>query len=116
MKKSIKLLKKIERTFPGDSLINDKSSPLTLRDIGTDEETFNLLKILEKSGLIVGWAYRVEGLPKKEKEVRIEAVKITPLGIELLNGLRQKRTNTILIILTFLMTLIGCIQIYLMLS
>ncbi len=110
MKKSIKLLKKLEKSFPGDSLINDSGKP---SKIGASDETFKLLKILEKSGLIVGWAYRVEGLPGPEKEKRIEAVKITPAGMEILNGLKQQRTNNLITFLTILTVIIGGIQIYL---
>ncbi len=113
VKKSIKLLKKLEKTFPGDSLINDSGKP---SKTGVSEKTFNLLKILEKSGLIVGWAYRLEGLPGPEKEKRIEAVKITSAGINFLNGLKQNRTNFLLVLLTGLMILIGGIQIYLLLK
>lgn len=112
-KKSIKLLKKLEKSFPGDSLINDSGKP---SEIGVSGETFRLLKILEKSGLIVGWAYRMEGLPGPEKEKRIEAVKITPAGMDLLNGLKQRRTNFWLIILTILIFIIGVVQTTIMLS
>ena len=116
MKKSIKLLKKIEGMFPGDSLMNDRNNPLAMQNIVVDEETFHSLKILEKSGLISATKYKVEGLPPSEDVRTIDAVKITPAGIDFLNGLKQKRTNFWLITLTILMIFVGGIQIYLMLK
>jgi DNA-binding Lrp family transcriptional regulator len=110
MKKSIKLLKKLEKSFPGDSLINDSGLP---SEIGISDETFRLLKILEKSGLIVGFGYKLEGLPGPERERIIQAVKITPAGMDILNGLKQQRTNRLITFLTILTVIIGGIQIYL---
>ncbi len=104
-KKTIKLLKDLEKVFPGDSLVNDLGSPSKL---GTDDNTFKLLKKLERSKLISAIAYRTEGLPE---EKIIQSPIITTKGLEFLNGLRQRRTNTLLIILTILMALIGGSQI-----
>jgi len=115
-KASIELLKKLEKTFPGDSLLNDLNNSLTLQNIGVDEDTFRRLKILERSGLIIGFKYKLEGFPESEKVKTIDAIKITPAGIDFLNGLKQKKTNIILIILTILMTLIGGIQIFLLIK
>lgn len=112
-KKSIKLLKRIEKTFPGDSLLNDGNYPAK---IGTDEETFRLLKILEKSELISATKYRLEGLPESEPIKHIEVPRVTLKGVEFLNGLKQRQTNRLIIFLTILTVIIGGVQIYLMLK
>jgi len=108
-KDSIKYLKKLEKVFPGDSLINDKG-PAT---IGAGEETFKLLKKLERSGLISAIGYKTEGLPEEKV---LQSPIITSKGIDFLNGLKQNTTNTILIILTFLMAITSITQIILLIK
>lgn len=101
-KNSIKILRDLEKAFPGDSLVNDLGLSSQL---GIDEDTFKLLKKLERSGLISAIAYKTEGLPEEKV---LQSPIITPKGIDFLNGLRQKRTNLLLLILT-IFSLLGII-------
>ncbi len=112
-KRSIKLLKKLEKTFQGDFLLSGFNLPLTS---GVDDNTFKALKILEKNGLIIAKGYKLEGLPGPEKEKKLEVPQITLTGLEFLNGLKQRQTNRRLVILTILMAVIGVVQIFLLLK
>lgn len=102
-KDSIKLLKKLEKIFPGDDIISNK---VIFRLGGT----LKILSLLEQKNLIEKSKYKIIGLPNQETH-KIEGYSLTSFGLELLNGLKQQRTNLLLVILTILLFIIGIIQI-----
>lgn len=102
-KSTLKVLKALEKIFPQDMV----SGANNFNYMGT----FNIkaIGILVKNKLVEEVPYSVnpKGIVPDDKAI---VWRITSLGIEFLNGIRQKRTNTLLLIATILLFLIGVIQ------
>ncbi len=103
---AIKLLKHLESVFPlYDELVKGDLDRMKTED----KRSFEILK---KNKLIkearTPWPkyLKSERTPKE-----LITWEITPKGIEFLNGLRQKRTNNLLLALTVILTIIGLFQI-----
>ncbi len=116
-KSTKKLLKYLEEIFPQTIISTplenvDKFNKILKYINNFDEKTF---KILEKEELIKHVYYSMVGMPKG-KSNKTRATMITSKGVEFLNGLRQKRTNTFLLILTILLSIIGIIQIIILIT
>jgi len=100
------LLRYLEKIFPQDMATSHKD---TLKYVGAFDR--KVIETLIENKLIEEKEYTIrgEGLPKDTPKLFVP--KITSKGIEFLNGLRQKRTNILLLILTILLSLMGIAQI-----
>lgn len=102
-KSTLMLLEYLEKIFPRD-MISDSS---LAREAGFDVDTVNTLernKLIEKVS---------KGTLNVSSAV---SYRITSLGIQFLNQARQKRTNSLLLTLTIIFTLLSLVQIVLMLK
>ncbi len=102
-KSTLKLLEHLERIFPKDMVTG--SGTLTSVD-GFDVDTITTLernKLIEKVP---------RGTPNLSSAV---SYRITSLGIQFLNQAGQKKTNKLLLILTIVLSLLGIVQVVLML-
>lgn len=106
-KDTLRLLKSLEKIFP-----EDIATAKNFDYIGDFDK--RAIKTLKENGLIEEKQYSLKGLPRGEENKAI-FYKITSNGIEFLNGLKQKRTNILLLILTIALSLIGIIQIIILL-
>lgn len=100
---AIRLLKSLEKIFPADNFISSRwTSP--------KEHNAAAYFILKENKLI-------EAAPRAKVNIPGEGIqsivgyRITPLGMEFLNGLKQQRTNRWLFWLTTITVIIGTIQI-----
>ncbi len=94
------LLKYLEKIFPQDMATTQR----TMNYVGKFDR--NTILTLIDNGLIEEKEYSIKGLPKDMPDKAV-VYKITSKGIEFLNGLKQKRTNNLLLILTLITTLIA---------
>ena len=107
---AIRELKYLDKIFPQDMLTADRD-PLR----GPSRINQKVMKTLQDNGLIEHIKYPVKE-PPKGVLTDVYIPKITVKGIEFLNGLRQKRTNTLLLILTILIAITSIFQIIILLT
>ncbi len=105
-RKTLALLKKLEKIFPVDNFMSKK---IVLKREDYDPVA---LEILKSSKLIKETTHGKVEIPG-EGILPLGGIKLTPLGVEFLNGLKQKQTNLLILILTLLTVILGGIQIYL---
>ena len=102
-KATLKLLEYLEKIFPRD-MVTDSG---TLAIIDSDIDT---IETLERNKLI-------EKVPKGSTNMSSAlSYRVTSLGIQFLNQARQKRTNSLLLSLTIIFTLLSLVQIVVMLK
>lgn len=104
---SVKLLRYLESVFPEDMNTAKKH----MNYFG--EFNQKAIQTLVDNGLIEEVEYSAI---INEKEEKVIIWKITSKGIEFLNGLRQKRTNMLLLVLTIFTLIIGVLQIILLIK
>ncbi len=94
---ALSLLQNLENAFPKWTL----SSKVIIK-CGYHPAT---LETLRKNGLIRMSKIPLIGIPKKEDAKFIEAYQITSDGISFLNSLKQKKTNSRLLVLTWVIVI-----------
>jgi len=100
-KESLRLLEYLEKIFPSHIITDSK----TLAELGHDAGVISTLekdKLIEKSS---------RATPNLSSAI---SYRITSLGIQFLDQARQKRTNSLLLVLTILFTLFSLAQLILM--
>jgi hypothetical protein len=99
---TLKLLEYLEKIFPRD-MVTDSSTLASVDSFDVDTIiTLERNKLIEKVS---------KGTPNVSSAL---SYRITSLGIQFLNQARQKRTNTLLLTLTIIITLFSLVQIVLM--
>jgi hypothetical protein len=99
-KEALRLLRNLEKVFPEDMTAPEFDYLGAFDSKGTLKDN-QLIEYIEHSR---------QGFTNK-----VSVPKITAKGIEFLNGLRQKRTNELLLALTILLFITGIIQIVILL-
>ena len=70
-----------------------------------------LMILLEENKLVERKTVPLIGLP--ERNIKIAKYRITPLGLDILNGLRTQKTNDLLFKLSILVFVLGILQLVL---